>query len=115
MLLVNRLPHHQCLRPQVNANGSVLLSEIVGSIKLKVFLSGMPELRLGLNDRVLFELTGRKFLEGSARGSLRPRLIWGGGTRRPAVHSEIVLVCPLLVLTSTAAARALMQTTLLHY
>lgn len=45
---------------QVNANGSVLLSEIVGTIKLKVFLSGMPELRLGLNDRVLFELTGRK-------------------------------------------------------
>ncbi|KAM6472954.1 AP-1 complex subunit mu-2 isoform 1-T1 [Liasis olivaceus] len=43
----------------VNANGNVLLSEIVGSIKLKVFLSGMPELRLGLNDRVLFELTGR--------------------------------------------------------
>nr|XP_019819719.1 PREDICTED: AP-1 complex subunit mu-2 isoform X1 [Bos indicus] len=58
-MLVNRLPHHQCLHPQVNANGSVLLSEIVGSIKLKVFLSGMPELRLGLNDRVLFELTGR--------------------------------------------------------
>ncbi|KAM9101242.1 AP-1 complex subunit mu-2 isoform X1 [Sarcophilus harrisii] len=42
----------------VSANGSVLLSEIVGTIKLKVFLSGMPELRLGLNDRVLFELTG---------------------------------------------------------
>ncbi|KAF1613538.1 UNVERIFIED_CONTAM: AP-1 complex subunit mu-2, partial [Eudyptes pachyrhynchus] len=41
------------------ANGSVLLSEVVGTIKLKVFLSGMPELRLGLNDRVLFELTGR--------------------------------------------------------
>lgn len=77
-MLVNRLPHHQCLHPQVNANGSVLLSEIVGSIKLKVFLSGMPELRLGLNDRVLFELTGRKFLEGGAMGSLRPHLIWGG-------------------------------------
>ncbi|XP_063787468.1 AP-1 complex subunit mu-2 [Pseudophryne corroboree] len=43
----------------VNINGSVLLSEIVGSVKLKVFLTGMPELRLGLNDRVLFELTGR--------------------------------------------------------
>ncbi|XP_018417894.1 PREDICTED: AP-1 complex subunit mu-2 isoform X2 [Nanorana parkeri] len=42
----------------VNTNGSVLLSEIVGSVKLKVFLSGMPELRLGLNDRVLFELSG---------------------------------------------------------
>ncbi|NXX80725.1 AP1M2 protein, partial [Urocolius indicus] len=44
----------------VSANGSVLLSEVVGTIKLKVFLSGMPELRLGLNDRVLFQLTGRE-------------------------------------------------------
>lgn len=46
---------------QVNANGSVMSSDIVGSIKLKTMLSGMPELRLGLNDRVLFALTGRKF------------------------------------------------------
>lgn len=74
-LLVSPMPHvpragegtlylltsHTGIPPlQVNANGSVLLSEIVGTIKLKVFLSGMPELRLGLNDRVLFELTGRK-------------------------------------------------------
>ncbi|XP_042750158.1 AP-1 complex subunit mu-2-like [Lagopus leucura] len=44
---------------QVSASGSVVRSEVVGSIRLKVFLSGMPELRLGLNDRVLFELTGR--------------------------------------------------------
>uniref|UniRef100_A0A8C4S8W5 Adaptor related protein complex 1 subunit mu 3 n=1 Tax=Erpetoichthys calabaricus TaxID=27687 RepID=A0A8C4S8W5_ERPCA len=43
----------------VSANGSVLRSEIVGSVKLKVVLSGMPELRLGLNDKVLFEITGR--------------------------------------------------------
>lgn len=43
----------------VNANGNVLSSDIVGSVKLKVMLSGMPELRLGLNDRVLFGLTGR--------------------------------------------------------
>ncbi|OXB51584.1 UNVERIFIED_CONTAM: hypothetical protein H355_004681, partial [Colinus virginianus] len=42
----------------VSASGSVVRSEVVGSIRLKVFLSGMPELRLGLNDRVLFELTG---------------------------------------------------------
>lgn len=46
---------------QVNANGSVMSSDIVGSIKLKTMLSGMPELRLGLNDRVLFALTGREF------------------------------------------------------
>uniref|UniRef100_A0A3Q3QZF3 MHD domain-containing protein n=1 Tax=Monopterus albus TaxID=43700 RepID=A0A3Q3QZF3_MONAL len=43
----------------VSANGNVLRSEIVGSIKMRVFLSGMPELRLGLNDKVLFENTGR--------------------------------------------------------
>uniref|UniRef100_A0A674H969 MHD domain-containing protein n=1 Tax=Taeniopygia guttata TaxID=59729 RepID=A0A674H969_TAEGU len=43
----------------VSASGSVVLSEVLGTIRLKVFLSGMPELRLGLNDRVLFELTGR--------------------------------------------------------
>lgn len=36
-------------------------SDIVGSIKLKTMLSGMPELRLGLNDRVLFALTGRMY------------------------------------------------------
>lgn len=39
--------------------GNVLRSEIVGSIKLKVYLSGMPELRLGLNDKYLFESNGR--------------------------------------------------------
>ncbi|KAF7267493.1 hypothetical protein GWI33_019290 [Rhynchophorus ferrugineus] len=43
-----------------NANGNVLRSEIVGAIKMRVYLSGMPELRLGLNDKVLFESTGRE-------------------------------------------------------
>jgi len=43
---------------QVSSNGNVLRSEIVGAIKMRVFLSGMPELRLGLNDKVLFEHTG---------------------------------------------------------
>lgn len=40
-------------------NGNVLHSEIVGAIKMKTRLSGMPELRLGLNDRVQFETMGR--------------------------------------------------------
>src|SRR5205085_3571131 len=39
----------------VSANGNVLRSEILGAIKLKCYLSGMPELRLGLNDKVMFE------------------------------------------------------------
>ena len=41
------------------AQGNVLRSEIRGNIKMRVYLSGMPELRLGLNDKVLFESTGR--------------------------------------------------------
>ena len=45
---------------QVNAKGSTLLSEICGVIKMRVELTGMPELRLGLNDKVLFESTGSK-------------------------------------------------------
>lgn len=47
------------LSVQANANGHILRSEIVGAIKMRVYLSGMPELRLGLNDKVLFESTGR--------------------------------------------------------
>ena len=43
----------------VNSNGNVLRSEILGAIKMKCYLSGMPELRLGLNDKVMFESTGR--------------------------------------------------------
>jgi len=42
----------------VNTNGTLLRSEIAGSIKMKSYLSGMPELRLGLNDRLLFESNG---------------------------------------------------------
>ncbi|KAL6074231.1 AP-1 adaptor complex mu subunit Apm1 [Balamuthia mandrillaris] len=45
----------ESLNVLVAANGTVLNSEIVGKIKVKCFLSGMPELRLGFNDRVQFE------------------------------------------------------------
>ena len=34
------------------AQGQVLRSEIRGHIKMNIKLSGMPELRLGLNDKV---------------------------------------------------------------
>lgn len=43
----------------VNASGTVIRSEILGAVKMKCYLSGMPELRLGLNDKVMFENTGR--------------------------------------------------------
>lgn len=39
----------------VSATGQVLQSEILGSLQMKCFLTGMPELKLGLNDKVLFE------------------------------------------------------------
>jgi len=44
----------------VSANGTVLHSEILGAVKMKSFLSGMPELKLGLNDKLMFEATGRQ-------------------------------------------------------
>ncbi|CAB9514270.1 AP-1 complex subunit mu [Seminavis robusta] len=49
----------------VSANGTVLHSEINGAVKMKSFLSGMPELKLGLNDKLMFEATGRS---NQARG-----------------------------------------------
>merc|ERR1719197_1694434 len=50
----------------VSSNGSVLRSEIIGALKMKSFLSGMPELKLGLNDKLLFEATGRPAAKGKA-------------------------------------------------
>lgn len=37
----------------VNSNGTVVRSEVVGALKMRTFLSGMPECKLGLNDKVL--------------------------------------------------------------
>lgn len=48
----------------VARDGTVLDSEIVGTVEMKVCLSGMPELKLGLNDKVRFDMGDHK-LEGS--------------------------------------------------
>ena len=56
--LLSNYPCHDVFL-QVNAEGTVVRSEILGAIKMKCYLSGMPELRLGLNDKVMFESTGR--------------------------------------------------------
>jgi len=50
----------------VSSNGTVLNSEIIGAVKMKSFLSGMPELKLGLNDKLMFEATGRPSTKGKA-------------------------------------------------
>jgi len=43
----------------VASNGTVLNSEIIGQVQVRCLLSGMPELRLGLNDRVQFGGTNK--------------------------------------------------------
>ncbi|KAG2438519.1 hypothetical protein HXX76_005070 [Chlamydomonas incerta] len=43
----------------VSSSGQVVLSEVVGVLKMRTYLSGMPECKLGLNDKVLFESQGR--------------------------------------------------------
>ena len=43
----------------VSKTGNVIKSEVIGILNAKSFLSGMPECKLGLNDKALFELEGR--------------------------------------------------------
>ncbi|CAL5418893.1 unnamed protein product [Camellia sinensis] len=43
----------------VTTNGQIIRSDVVGALKMRTYLSGMPECKLGLNDRVLLEAQGR--------------------------------------------------------
>lgn len=43
----------------VNSNGQIIRSEVVGALKMRTYLSGMPECKLGLNDRLLLEVQGK--------------------------------------------------------
>ncbi|KAJ0037991.1 hypothetical protein Pint_22883 [Pistacia integerrima] len=43
----------------VNSNGQIIRSDVVGALKMRTYLSGMPECKLGLNDRILLEAQGR--------------------------------------------------------
>jgi AP-1 complex subunit mu len=50
----------ECVNFLINSNGTVMKSDVTGTLNMRVFLSGRPELRLGLNDKVLFQITGSK-------------------------------------------------------
>jgi len=50
----------------VSASGQVLHSEIFGAVKMKSYLSGMPELKLGLNDKLMFKASGRNVGKGKS-------------------------------------------------
>ena len=39
----------------VSSNGTLLRSEICGVLNMRVYLSGFPTLKLGLNDKILFD------------------------------------------------------------
>ena len=43
----------------ISHKGEMLRSEIVGQINMKALLSGMPTLKLGLNDKIFYEVSGR--------------------------------------------------------
>ncbi|KAF6250703.1 Mu1-adaptin [Scenedesmus sp. NREL 46B-D3] len=45
----------------VNSNGNVVLSEVAGVLKMRTYLSGMPECKLGLNDKKAVDLEDIKF------------------------------------------------------
>ncbi|KYB28548.1 AP-1 complex subunit mu-1 isoform X1 [Tribolium castaneum] len=40
----------------VNSSGAILRNEVSGCVKMKVHLSGMPQLRLGLSDKILLAI-----------------------------------------------------------
>ncbi|CAD8105829.1 unnamed protein product [Paramecium sonneborni] len=44
----------------IGQQGNVIKSEIIGQVQVKCMLSGMPELKLGLNDKAFFEAQGRQ-------------------------------------------------------
>lgn len=65
----------------VSSTGQVLRSEIRGSLFMKSFLSGMPDLRLGLNDKLMLQgssLSGGKSSTSTAGAAAKGAAAGGG-------------------------------------
>ncbi len=43
----------------ISHKGEMLRSEVIGQINMKALLSGMPVLKLGLNDKIFYQVSGR--------------------------------------------------------
>jgi AP-1 complex subunit mu len=54
----------------VSASGAAVRSEVVGALRMRAYLSGMPECKLGLNDKALFDAVVAA--EGGAGGASTP-------------------------------------------
>lgn len=50
------------LNMTVSESGNVIKSEVIGTLLMNTQLTGMPELKLGLNDKELFEMQGKSTL-----------------------------------------------------
>ncbi len=48
----------------VSATGAAVRSEVVGALRMRAYLSGMPECKLGLNDKALFDAVAAAGGEG---------------------------------------------------
>lgn len=55
----------------ISCNGNVLHSQVLGTVKMKSFLSGMPTVTLGLNDKLLLQQTGRDITNSVEMDDLR--------------------------------------------
>jgi len=54
----------------VSGSGSLLRSEILGKLVVKSYLSGMPDLKLGLNDKLQFDAAAAAALAAGGHGPL---------------------------------------------
>lgn len=52
----------------MSPQGQVLSAHVAGRIVMKSYLSGMPECKFGINDRVLVESKGKSSLDDTSRG-----------------------------------------------
>ncbi|CRG97503.1 AP-1 complex subunit mu-1, putative [Plasmodium gallinaceum] len=59
----------------ISSNGTVLRSEILGCLKMKSYLSGMPELKLGLNDKLLFNKNLNNYPNSSNNINSKAKLV----------------------------------------
>ena len=48
--------------------GQVLSAHVAGRIVMKSYLSGMPECKFGINDKLLMESKGKSSLDEASRG-----------------------------------------------
>lgn len=54
----------------MSSNGTALRTDVSGKVLMRAYLSGTPECKFGLNDRILLEKEGRREIVGRKTGSV---------------------------------------------